>query len=130
MVEVEGDPTHATQKIDAIIKKAKGDQVNELVSGENINTLRTIDKAETSNRGRAIFIHQIAQTMDADEAKQFILDSYIYFGVKYGVETVKSQNIADVLKYGKEQQKISSMIKSTLVGRKSRGGKLQYRKGC
>ena len=104
MVEVEGDPTNATNKIDSVIKKAKGDQVNELVSGANINTLRTIDKAETSNRGRAIFIHQIAESMSEADKSQFILDSYVYFGIKYGVETVKSQIIADILKYQEKDE--------------------------
>ena len=77
--------------------------MNELVSGQNINTLRTIDKTEISNRGRAVFIHHIMETMDTDEASQFLLDSYIYFGVKYGVETVKSQMLADILKFKKDE---------------------------
>lgn len=103
MIEIEGDPSNATNKIDSIIRKAKSDQVNELVSGKNINTLRTIDKTEISNRGRAVFIHHIMETMDTDEASQFLLDSYIYFGVKYGVETVKSQMLADILKFKKDE---------------------------
>jgi hypothetical protein len=100
--EAEGDPLNVTNRLDSVIKKAKGSMVDELVSGANINTLRTIDKTESSNRGRAVMIHQIAQTMSEEEAKQFYIDSYIYFGVKYGVETVKNQVINETLKYGDE----------------------------
>jgi hypothetical protein len=103
--EIEGDPTNAMSKIDSIIKKAKGSNeiMESLVSKENINTMRVIDKSETSNRGRAIMIHHIAEDMSPEEAKQFVLDSYLYFGIKYGVETVKSQAIADILKFGNNE---------------------------
>lgn len=103
--EIEGDPTNAMSKIDSIIKKAKGstEVMESLVSKENINTMRVIDKSETSNRGRAIMIHHIAKDMSPEEAKQFVLDSYLYFGIKYGVETVKSQAIADILKFGNNE---------------------------
>jgi len=101
--EVAGDPMNALAKIDTIVKKAKGSQVNELVSPANINTMRVIDKAETSNRGRAVMIHQIAAELDEKERQQFYLDAYIYFGVKYGVETVKSQIANEILKYGNNE---------------------------
>jgi len=101
--EIAGDPMNAMRKIDTIVKKAKGSQVNELVSPKNINTMRVIDKAETSNRGRAVMIHKIAAELDEKERQQFYLDSYLYFGVKYGVETVKSQIANEILKYGNNE---------------------------
>ena len=97
--EIEGDPTNAMGKVDQIIKKSKGSMVDDLVSAKNINTMRIIDKSETSNRGRAVYIHQIAQSLPEEERAQFYIDSYIYFGVKYGVETVKSQMLTEILKY-------------------------------
>lgn len=97
--EIEGDPKNAMGKVDQVIKKAKGSMVDDLVSPANINTMRVIDKAESSNRGRAIYIHQIAQSLPEEERAQFYIDSYIYFGVKYGIETVKSQILSEILKY-------------------------------
>ena len=48
-------------------------------------------------------IHKIAAELDEKERQQFYLDSYLYFGVKYGVETVKSQIANEILKYGNNE---------------------------